>query len=47
MGKFYEADCYILLQTFIDDSATLNWKIWYWIGEKTTVRLTFSVYLNL
>lgn len=36
-GKFYEGDCYIVLQTFIDDSNSLNWKIWYWIGEKATL----------
>ena len=38
MGKFYEADCYIILKTFIDESNSLNWKIWYWIGTDATVR---------
>ncbi|GFS01023.1 protein flightless-1 homolog [Elysia marginata] len=37
MGKFYEADCYIILKTFIDDSNSLNWKIWYWIGNDATL----------
>ena len=37
IGKFYEGDCYIILQTFINDSHNLDWKIWYWIGEKATV----------
>lgn len=36
-GKFYEADCYIVLKTFIDDCGSLNWKIFFWIGEKATV----------
>ena len=38
IGKFYEGDCYIILQTFINDSHQIDWKIWYWIGEKATVR---------
>ena len=37
IGKFYEADCYIILKTFIDPSNSLNWSIWYWIGAKATV----------
>ncbi len=37
IGKFYQGDCYIILQTFINDSHNLDWKIWYWIGEKATV----------
>ncbi|ESO93458.1 hypothetical protein LOTGIDRAFT_145300, partial [Lottia gigantea] len=37
IGKFYEADCYIILKTFIDDSQSLNWNIWYWIGEKASL----------
>ena len=37
MGKFYEADCYIVLKTFIDDNNSLNWSIWFWIGTKATV----------
>ena len=36
-GKFYEADCYIVLKTFVDESGSINWKIYFWIGEKTTV----------
>lgn len=36
-GKFYEGDCYIVLQTFLDDSQNLDWKIFFWIGEKSTV----------
>ena len=42
MGKFYEANCYIVLQTYIDETAELNWRIWYWIGEKTTVSVVPS-----
>ncbi|XP_046549598.1 protein flightless-1 homolog isoform X1 [Haliotis rubra] len=37
VGKFYEADCYIVLKTFIDDTNSLGWQIWYWIGEKATL----------
>ena len=37
MGKFYEGDCYIVLRTYIDDTNSLNWEIWYWIGEHATV----------
>ena len=36
-GKFYEADCYIILKTLIDESGSLSWKIYFWIGEKATV----------
>lgn len=32
-GKFYEADCYIVLSTQIDENQSLNWKIFYWIGS--------------
>lgn len=36
-GKFFEADCYIVLKTFVDESGSLSWKIYFWIGEKATV----------
>ncbi|XP_022317949.2 protein flightless-1 homolog isoform X3 [Crassostrea virginica] len=36
-GKFYEADCYIVLKTFIDDTNSINWQIWFWIGERATL----------
>ena len=36
-GKFYEADCYIVLKTFFDDSENLTWNIYFWIGTKATV----------
>ena len=36
-GKFYEGDCYIILQTFIDDAGALDWNIYFWIGEKATL----------
>ncbi|XP_021572418.1 protein flightless-1 homolog [Carlito syrichta] len=36
-SKFYEADCYIVLKTFLDDSGSLNWKIYYWIGGEATL----------
>ncbi|XP_076458808.1 protein flightless-1 homolog isoform X1 [Babylonia areolata] len=37
IGKFYEGDCYIILKTYIDDTNSLNWSIWYWIGEKASL----------
>ncbi|KAK6312622.1 hypothetical protein J4Q44_G00182860 [Coregonus suidteri] len=36
-GKFYEADCYIVLQTFLDANGALNWQIFYWIGQEATL----------
>ena len=36
-GKFYEGDCYIVLHTFIDDAGAVDWKIYFWIGEKATL----------
>uniref|UniRef100_A0A672N7H5 Protein flightless-1 homolog n=1 Tax=Sinocyclocheilus grahami TaxID=75366 RepID=A0A672N7H5_SINGR len=36
-GKFYEADCYIVLKTFLDDNGALNWHIYYWIGQEATL----------
>lgn len=36
-GSFYEADCYIVLKTTLDDAGALSWKIYFWIGEKATV----------
>lgn len=37
-GKFYEGDCYIVLKTSLDDSSNLQWQIYFWIGDKATVR---------
>ncbi|XP_029638513.1 protein flightless-1 homolog isoform X1 [Octopus sinensis] len=34
IGKFYEADCYIILWTFFEENRTLSWQIYYWIGDK-------------
>ena len=36
-GKFYDADCYIVLSTQIDENLSLNWKIFYWIGTNCTL----------
>ena len=41
-GKFYEGDCYIVLKTYIDDSNSLNWQIYFWIGSKSTVNKRFK-----
>jgi Leucine-rich repeat (LRR) protein len=37
VGKFYEADCYIILKTYIDETGSINWSIWYWIGKCATL----------
>lgn len=34
---FYNEDCYIILDTYIDEHKNLNWKIWHWIGSKATL----------
>jgi len=36
-GKFYEGDCYIILNTFMDSMESLDWQIFFWIGEKATL----------
>lgn len=36
-GKFYEADCYIVLKSFLDDNGSLNWEIYYWIGQEASL----------
>lgn len=36
-GKFYEGDCYIVLKTSVDDTGSLTWQIYFWIGEKATL----------
>ncbi|XP_025833718.1 protein flightless-1 [Agrilus planipennis] len=36
-GKFYEGDCYIVLKTLLDDSGSLTWKIYFWIGKKASL----------
>nr|CAD7455146.1 unnamed protein product [Timema tahoe] len=36
-GKFYEGDCYIVLKTAIDETGSLTWEIYFWIGEKATL----------
>lgn len=45
IGKFYEADCYIILKTYIDDTNSLNWKIYFWIGGLATVRYYHNIIL--
>uniref|UniRef100_UPI00398F7FAA protein flightless-1 homolog n=1 Tax=Pristiophorus japonicus TaxID=55135 RepID=UPI00398F7FAA len=36
-GKFYEADCYIVLKTALDENGALSWQIFYWIGQEATM----------
>lgn len=38
-GKFYEGDCYIILETTLDETHNPQWQIYFWIGEKATVNL--------
>lgn len=41
-GKFYEADCYIILKTFLDENGGLTYSIYFWIGEKSPVMNNIS-----
>lgn len=36
-GKFYEGDCYIILNTQVDENLSLNWSIYYWIGSDSSI----------
>lgn len=36
-GKFYEADCYIILYGAMDNKHQMHHKIFYWIGEKSSL----------
>ncbi|XP_027205223.2 FLII actin remodeling protein [Dermatophagoides pteronyssinus] len=36
-GKFYEADCYIILKTFENENQNPDWDIYYWIGSETSL----------
>lgn len=36
-GKFYEGDCYIVLKTEEVVNSGLDWKIFFWIGEKASL----------
>ncbi|KAG8433341.1 hypothetical protein GDO86_017572 [Hymenochirus boettgeri] len=36
-GRFYEADCYIVLKTYLDGNGALHWEIYYWIGQEATL----------
>ncbi|XP_078610424.1 protein flightless-1 homolog isoform X3 [Branchiostoma floridae x Branchiostoma japonicum] len=36
-GKFYDADCYIILKTSLDDQGNTEWMIFYWIGADATL----------
>lgn len=36
-GKFYEGDCYIILKTSVDDTGSLAWEIYFWIGDRATL----------
>ncbi|OQV19254.1 Protein flightless-1 [Hypsibius exemplaris] len=39
IGKFYEADCYIILRTYAEAGSgdNLNYQIFFWIGAKATL----------
>lgn len=36
-GKFYDADCYIVLETTLDEQDNLHWQIYYWIGKSASL----------
>lgn len=46
-GKFYEGDCYIVLRTSVDDTGSLSWQIYFWIGDKATVSAGHKQYVQL
>eukprot|EP00795_Rhopilema_esculentum_P009062 gene9062-16710_t len=37
LGRFYDGDCYIVIKTAYDDSDQLEWQIFYWIGQHSTL----------
>lgn len=45
-GKFYEADCYIILHTALDRAQNLDWNIYFWIGSKSTLDKKASAAMN-
>lgn len=36
-GKFYEADCYIILKTYENENQNSEWDIYYWIGSESSL----------
>ena len=36
-GTLHEGDCYIILHTFLDANQSLDWKIYFWIGAKSSL----------
>ena len=36
-GKFYEGDCYIILQTILDEKENFDYRIYYWIGAEASL----------
>ena len=36
-GKLFDGDCYIILHTFLDPNQSLDWKIYFWIGDKSSL----------
>lgn len=45
-GKFHEADCYIVLKTYLDENGGLTYSIYFWIGEKAPVRTIYTLNIN-
>lgn len=46
-GKFYEADCYIILKTFLDENGGMTYSIYFWIGEKSPVNISPSHQISI
>jgi len=45
-GRFYTGDCYIVLHTYFNTKSNLDWQIWYWIGQESTVSVSVPVYVR-
>jgi len=37
IGKFYDGDCYIVVKTSYGENDELEWQIFYWIGQHSTM----------
>lgn len=46
-GKLYRGDCYIVLHTVVNDTAdSLNWKIYFWIGDNASVSKMLNIAIS-
>ena len=46
-GKFYEADCYVVLHTFINKvTNALDHSVWFWVGKEVDVKVSVKANNN-